>query len=72
MYIYICCMRFAKPIEAAGGFVGQRLGALRICISRVLRGPQQGPLWSHGEFLELLGACLGSPSGFSEWVLGAP
>ena len=49
-------MRFANPAEATGGFVGQTLGALMICIWRVLRGPLQGPWWSFGGPWGILGS----------------
>ena len=50
-------MRFANPAEATGGFVGQRLGALRICKLRLGDhcGSLEGVLGVLGVSLEILG-----------------
>ena len=57
----IYCMRFANPAEATGGFVGQRLGALRIC--KLCLGDHcgslEGVLGVLGVSLEILGGPWG-------------
>ena len=83
-YMYICiylyCMRFANPVEATGGSVGQNLGALRICKGclGVLRGPWKRPWGSLGVqggslgSLETPSRVLGGPQGVLEWSLEGP